>query len=638
VTKFLPRACLILVLSFLLPVGALWGDELEIVITGVEEPILGNVRSMVQPFRLMAHSRLSRRRLEKMRLTAEHNAFRALRPFGYYHPEIVSRVVPAGERAWRFELDIKPGPPVVVTQVQLELRGPGAELPELLAWRKGWPLTVGSRLVQPDWDRELQRALDLAADRGYLMAEFLTRSIELDLERNEARLELLLDTGERAVMGEVRFHQDSVAPYILENLPRFDAGDPYDAWMLERFRIDLWRTGYFSTTDVREDRDLEATPPRVDLDVFAEPRKPNTYQGSIGIGSDTGARVQFSWNRHRVSSRGDSFSLATGWQDHNNEYYVRGAYRIPRDVRTRQFWIANALLKRENEDIKVSDEFTDEDLFSLGNADIDDYSLRLGRLRVRDLRQGYRQLFETVFVQALRERIDYGGLFNGVVPTSDPLLREASDLPLERYDSSLSLGIEYEMPYIRGNGFDTVGLNNRGWAFVSSTSWGSDRDFAQVYLSSRWNVRVGERWKFLLRGEVGYTDADVERVSLDIDDRRLNLSVTQLPNLYRFKAGGSSSVRGYGFERLSDNNIGSNNIVTASAEVEMKVVENWSVAAFVDVGNAFNDWDAMELKAGAGVGVRWYTIAGAVKVDFAQGFDLAGDPWRIHFTIGTSLL
>jgi len=67
-------------------------------------------------------------------------------------------------------------------------------------------------------------------------------------------------------------------------------------------------------------------------------------------------------------------------------------------------------------------------------------------------------------------------------------------------------------------------------------------------------------------------------------------------------------------------------------------VENWSVAAFFDAGNAFNEWNALKLKKGAGVGIRWYSIAGAMRLDFAQALDEPGKPWRIHFTIGSPLL
>jgi translocation and assembly module TamA len=91
-------------------------------------------------------------------------------------------------------------------------------------------------------------------------------------------------------------------------------------------------------------------------------------------------------------------------------------------------------------------------------------------------------------------------------------------------------------------------------------------------------------------------------------------------------------------ESLSNNGIGSNNIVTASAEIEMNFRRDWSLAAFFDAGNAFNDWGEFELRKGAGVGIRWYSLVGAVRLDVAQALDLDGEPWRVHFTIGTPLL
>jgi translocation and assembly module TamA len=626
------------ILGLVVSTQALRADELTISVQGIEDPVLSNVRNRVEPFRLTGNSRLSRRRREELRQAAERNARRAMRPFGYYHPSISTRLKEQAKRSWLLELDIEPGPPVVIDKVLLQINGPGAALPELEAWKSAWPLPEGNTLVQPDWDEQIQRALDIANDNGYLLAEFTTRRMEVDLEQNRANLVLTLETGEQAVMGEVRFEQDIVKSHIVDNLPRFSAGDPYNAWIMERFRIDVWQTGYFNNIEIVEERRLEESPPRVNLNLSLEPRHKNTYQGTIGIGSDTGPRVQFSWNRHLISRRGDSFSLGTGWQDHNNEFFVRGGYRIPRNTQSRQFWVADLLLKRENEDLKVSDASLDEDLFTLGNADINDYSLRLGRLKVRNRKQGFRQLFETMYGQYLSELIDYR-----LNPTDPPelialLTENVGDIVLGRTSKNLSFGIEYDMPYIRGQGFETTGLRNRAWAFTSNDAWGSDNNFTQAYISSRWNFRAGERWKFLLRGEVGYTDAEVRDFEVEIEDSLVNLSVTQLPNLYRFKAGGSTSVRGYGFERLSNNNIGSNNIVTASAEAELRVLTNWSVAAFFDVGNAFNDWDERDLKRGVGVGIRWYTIAGAIRVDVAKGLDLPDKPWRIHFTIGTSLL
>jgi translocation and assembly module TamA len=241
-------------------------------------------------------------------------------------------------------------------------------------------------------------------------------------------------------------------------------------------------------------------------------------------------------------------------------------------------------------------------------------------------------------MQYVRESIDYRLTIpeeEGLRTFLDP---DDGDLPLQNFNNSLALGIDYDMPLIRGEGFETVGFHHRAWAFTSNQAWGSDEDFTQLYAASRWNFIVGRRWKFLLRGEVGYSNADVNRLVVDIEDREINLSVTDLPNIYRFKAGGSTSVRGYGFESLSNNGIGSNNIITASAEVEMRVLPKWSVAAFYDFGNAFNDWDDIEMRRSPGIGIRWYTIAGAIRVDLAKGLDLPDQPWRFNFTIGISLL
>jgi translocation and assembly module TamA len=118
----------------------------------------------------------------------------------------------------------------------------------------------------------------------------------------------------------------------------------------------------------------------------------------------------------------------------------------------------------------------------------------------------------------------------------------------------------------------------------------------------------------------------------------LNLSFTTLPNFYRFKAGGSMSVRGYGFERLSNNDIGSNHIITASAEAEYRFLNAWSAAAFADIGNAFNEWTDPDLKRGIGIGIRWYSFAGEIRVDVARAIDFEGKPLRYHLTIGTPLL
>ncbi|MCA1780334.1 MAG: BamA/TamA family outer membrane protein [Xanthomonadaceae bacterium] len=173
---------------------------------------------------------------------------------------------------------------------------------------------------------------------------------------------------------------------------------------------------------------------------------------------------------------------------------------------------------------------------------------------------------------------------------------------------------------------------------AASESLGSDTSFVQGYLSGRWHWLFMPRHKLLVRGELGYTEADTEQFDLSIagDPRQLDLDITELPELFRFKAGGDRSVRGYGFEALSTNRNGANHTMVGSAEYEYNFAGDFSAAAFYDIGNAFNDFSNPELKSGAGLGLRWYTLIGPVQLDVARALD--DDSFRIHFTIGTKLL
>lgn len=632
-----PRLARVLALALLAAClcGTGYADELSIAVEGVREPLLSNVRTRVTPLQVSGNVHLSKRRLQRIAEQAEREAVLGLRPYGYYKAAVTTSTVAEGEGRWRLNLQIDPGPPLTVSSAIVEVTGPGASLAEFESWKRDWPLQAGQVLDQTVWEARKQRALDLAETEGYLGAGFTGQVIAIDLENNSAALRLVLETGQQAVMGSVVYEQDAVRPGILELLPRFKEGQAYDAWLLEKLRLDLWRTGYFDNVELIEERRMEEAPPRVNLVVRAQRRVPNTYQGSLGFGTDTGIRAQVLWSRYLLSERGDQLNMGLGWQQKFNEYSFRSSYQVPRQAAAREFWTADLLINRKRQDVSVKVSDTSEDYIELTSGDVTDYSVKGGRLIVRDFERGYQQVYETWFGQLLYETVAFD---------LDDVARDlgyGGQDELGRYtesSSSIALGVNWDWPYLRGSGFRTTGHHHRAWITLANGAWGSDKDFNQAYVSSRWNFMLGERWKLLLSGELGYTDATVNDVDLELPGQTLRLSVTDLPNLYRFKAGGSKSVRGYGFESLSNNGLGSNNIVVASAEIEMNLRPDWSVAAFFDAGNAFNDWNDYALRKGVGVGVRWYSIAGPIRLDVARGLDLQGDPWRIHFTIGTPLL
>jgi len=134
--------------------------------------------------------------------------------------------------------------------------------------------------------------------------------------------------------------------------------------------------------------------------------------------------------------------------------------------------------------------------------------------------------------------------------------------------------------------------------------------------------------RLILRADLAYTAADSEQV--------LGITFNQMPELYEFRTGGDRSVRGYGYETLlpEDAITGGRHLVVASVEYEKTLYKDWSAALFLDAGNAFNDLEKPDLHLGLGVGVRWRSPVGLVRLDLAHPLSKSDESFRVHFTIG----
>jgi translocation and assembly module TamA len=155
---------------------------------------------------------------------------------------------------------------------------------------------------------------------------------------------------------------------------------------------------------------------------------------------------------------------------------------------------------------------------------------------------------------------------------------------------------------------------------------GSDTSFLQAIAGGKWVWSLPSAARILVRAELGLTE---ERAFAD------------LPPSVRFFAGGDNSVRGYDFEALGPTDadgkvVGGSSLVVGSIEYERPLVGRWALALFVDSGNAFADAN-FEPRTGAGLGVRWQSPLGPIRVDVAHPFDDPTTRWRLHVTLGPDL-
>src|SRR5690606_6713230 len=118
-------------------------------------------------------------------------------------------------------------------------------------------------------------------------------------------------------------------------------------------------------------------------------------------------------------------------------------------------------------------------------------------------------------------------------------------------------------------------------------------------------------------------------------------SLVDMPPSLRFYAGGDRSIRGYEWREVgprieTDDGryaIGARNVVTASVEFERYFLGPWGAAVFVDSGSAF-DAGSPDWHTGVGIGARWRSPVGPVKIDIARGLDDPDSPFTVGLSIG----
>lgn len=123
-----------------------------------------------------------------------------------------------------------------------------------------------------------------------------------------------------------------------------------------------------------------------------------------------------------------------------------------------------------------------------------------------------------------------------------------------------------------------------------------------------WIRTLYDRHRFVVRGNLGWIEAD---------------NFDKVPPDLRFFAGGDRSIRGYKYKSISPKDddgklIGASKLATGSLEYQYNVSGKWWGAVFVDSGEAVSDIRESDFKTGAGVGVRWQSPVGPIKLDIAR--------------------
>jgi translocation and assembly module TamA len=342
--------------------------------------------------------------------------------------------------------------------------------------------------------------------------------------------------------------------------------------------------------EVAADDDVLADPaaavdagPTVPIVVQVAPAPRTVYTGGVSVGTDSGFGVRAGVRRRWLNERGHKANVELDLSQRltavaaNYEILLPGA-----NLRSLNFGLSHL---REETDTSESDNTS---VFAMEN--------RQWRGWLRDV--GLRALYSDFTI--------------GEERNSSSLLFAEGRLFRRRANDDL---------------FPTRGYSLRLEARAGAEALASDTDFVQIRAEGRLIHPLGERQRGYLRAIVGATQVD------DFD---------ALPPQLRFFAGGDRTIRGYGFQTLGPENdagfvIGGKHLAVLSAEFERDVARDWAVAGFVDTGNAFSDSSDFELRTGVGVGVRWRSPVGLVRIDLGHGLDSPDNSIELHLVIGPDL-
>ncbi len=505
----------------------------------------------------------------------------AMRAVGYYHA--VSRNnLSFDPDCWQAEFDIDAGPRVSIASIDIVLEGEAAEDPVFKTLSQTLKKDAGSSLNHGRYEKMKSQIESLAMERGYFDGRFIEHRLLVDESDNKAKILLKFDSVRRLAFGAIDIDQDILNPEFVAKFINVKTGDSYNSDKLADTYNTLSKSGYFQSIDIHPELD-RVDQNRVPIRLRLHPKKAHHYSVGVGFDTDKGPLIGGSYENRRLNKDGHFLNFNI---DLSPVFSTADAeYSVPLDNPISDFFSFGGGLKRE---------------------DTDTYTSLSGKLSARlkhTFDSGWKQ---TLYVDEIYESFKTDSTSTNtllLLPGASWLRSVADDAirPTSGYRLEFDIAATYQNPL-------------------------SDISMAQATLSGVWTHSFPWDGRIILRGEQGATIID---------------NFDKLPATYRFYAGGMKSIRGYAYKELGPKDaqghvVGGRFLSVVSVEYEQKILDNWGVAAFAEGGNAYN-LDSISVKTGAGLGVRWYSPIGLVRLDFAVPLDSADSSFQVHFAAGTRL-
>jgi translocation and assembly module TamA len=404
-----------------------------------------------------------------------------------------------------------------------------------------------------------------------------------------------LQPGQRASFGDVKVSGlDRTKPDYVLSLKPWKPGERYSPQKLDEFRTRLAETGLFDSTSAQLSPDGRADGQGLDardVDVKLTERKRRTVTLGASASTSEGVGVEGSWQLRNLQGRGESLTIT--------------AKAATLDSSLETVWRRPNIDGRYGRNLKIG--------AKIENLETDAFDQLGGTISATIEEQLTHRVRGSVGVNA------------GYASIEDDQTRLLGDRRRNVYIAGVSGTAEYIG--VR----DILDPQNgvRARLAVEPGATFGDTTIAFTKVTGEGSVYFGlgsDKFTLALRGKAGSI-----------------IGPNGAPPDRLFFAGGGGSVRGYDYQSLSprdvnNNLIGGRSLVETSAEVRWRATKSFGLVAFVDAGAAGADVNPPidEMRAGAGLGVRYYAGFGPLRADIAAPLDKrTGDSdFQIYISIG----
>lgn len=504
--------------------------------------------------------------------------------YGYYHTKVeLEYPKKDDEKDLQIKVKVDLGKPLFVRNCDISVIGDGAEYQSFSKIIKSSGIRSYSILDHGKYKKLKEDLKTRALELGLFDAKFSISRIIVYEEQNAADIEILFDTGSRYMFGSLEAN-DETKELMKPSSPLFKLyeGTNFSSKAVNDYISAMSQTNYYRSIDIRplaEKKQNNKVPVYIDL----QRQTNNLFRVGAGYSTDENFRGILGWDKPLINEKGHSFSSFI--RASSVKIDAQAVYKIPRTDPNLDYYY-----------IKLAQTHTDynDTLSDLSHASIHYVAKKTGSI-IRDYYlsaeyEDYKQGIDKDYVVSvmpgilLSKRSSTGGL-----------------VPKTGY--SISLDTKFSSKIVSDYNFVHSELNIKG-------------------VFSLFESRNRILYRFTQGGNFG-SDA------------------IKAPASLRFFVGGDQNLRGFSYKSQSNREAGllsgSRYITSGSVEYNFPIpFENMLGAVFLDSAVYTNDYKEIKPLYGPGIGLRYTTSYGVLKVDVAYGIDnhRKENNLKLHLTFG----